>query len=65
MNNQSSHFGIHSLHLSCFVRDRMFLINFLQWIEDCGRILAVFISQIKEINNLTDGSILYNNHLLS
>lgn len=42
----------------------MLLIDFLEWIEDCSSIFTMFISQVKEINNLADSGILDNNHLL-
>ena len=40
------------------------LVEFLQRVEDSGCGLAMFVSQIQEVNDLTDGGVLHNQHVL-
>lgn len=42
----------------------MFLVNFFQGVEHSGSCLAMLVSQVQEINNLADGGVLNDNHVL-
>ena len=61
---KSTHFDVHPLKLSRLERNRMLLIQFLQRIKHSGSGLAVLVSQIQKINNLTNRGIFDHNHML-
>ena len=60
----SSHFHVNSFQLSRFIRNRMLLIQFFQWIEHSGHQLTVLVGSVQKVNNLTDRRVFYHNHVL-
>lgn len=60
----SSHFHVHPLHLTGFIRGCAAFVDFLQWVENSRDALSVLIHQIQEIYDLADCGILDHNHML-
>jgi hypothetical protein len=59
----SSEFGEHSLEFPCLVRDSVPFVKLFQRVDNRGYLLAVLIGHIQEVNNLTDGGVLENEHV--
>lgn len=45
-DEESTHFDVHTLELSSLIRNSMFLVQLLEWIEDSWGELAMLISKI-------------------
>lgn len=59
----SSEFGEHSLEFPCLVRDSVPFVKLFQRVDNRGYLLAVLVGHIQEVNNLTDGGVLENEHV--
>lgn len=60
----SSHFYVNPLQLSRLIGDCLFVVKFLERAEHSGRGLPVLIGQVEEVDDLANGGVFNDYHML-